>query len=173
MGSYIPDCPVNSILNEVTQKCEENTETKVCLTGYKFDNISNKCIMPITPECPPDYTFNDIDNKCIKLATPICPYGYIMSSDNNCIKIPRCPSGHKYHIDSKTCRMEKPMLPCPPNSTFDSTKKKCINQTDKINNCKSGTSISNDAYCVYSFDPQCEDGYTFSRDNGTNMCSLR
>jgi hypothetical protein len=78
-------CPGDTQLNTVTDKCEGNPTRINCPQNTSFNSATKKCEATPTPACPQG-TFLNTAGKCE--GTPICPPGstFVGSNPNN----PKC-----------------------------------------------------------------------------------
>lgn len=72
-----------------------------CSSGTYDVNI-DKCIIPVSVDCPEETVYNEIDKICESY--PSCPPGSVYNSERNiCTRIPQCASEDTYNCSVAAC----------------------------------------------------------------------
>jgi hypothetical protein len=91
------------------------TKAPACSSG-SYDNDIDKCIIPVSINCPAGTAYNEAENKCE--ASPGCPAGSVYNAEHNiCVRTPECASGDTYNCTSAACERSVSYT-CPSGTTL-------------------------------------------------------
>lgn len=77
------------------------TKAPTCSSG-SYDSDIDKCIIPVSINCPAGTAYNEAENKCE--ASPGCPAGSVYNAEHNiCVRTPECASGDTYNCATAAC----------------------------------------------------------------------
>lgn len=129
-------CPLNTVLNIVTDKCDA---TPTCLTGT-FNTSTNQCEIHTTSAsiCPAGTAINPVSDRCEAALT--CLFGTYNTVQNMCLDSMAavCPSGTSLSMGSGKCES----TPFCSTGTYDVTLKSCVVTTYSSPTCPTGSTLN-------------------------------
>ena len=157
-------CPVGSVLNTSTDKCEAAPNIN-CAAGYTYNSEIDTCVMDAT--CPDGGGLNPNSDLCeIVVTSDLCPTGYTYNNAiDACTKAVVCPYNGIYRSLADQCELP-PDRSCPDGYSYNSSRNIC--EVSPV--CSQGTYNTSTNRCELGADKVCPTGYTY--DSSLGICKV-